>query len=201
VEIDVTYDEVLATGPKVQYNRQSSVVMERPNRLRVDSMSDKGLRSFYYDGKSLTMYQPEEGVYATANTPETTDALIDELEERGIELPLSDIFESQPCAGLADHLKTGTYAGRHFLDGEWYHHLLLETDAVDAQLWVAQGDEPEIHKVVITYRDAPGVPQFSAVLSEWNFAPETDAAIFTFAPPEGARKVAFRDANDTEGGN
>lgn len=200
VEADVTYDEVLKTGPKVQYNRQSSVVMERPNRLRLDSIGDKGLRSFYYDGKSLTMFQRDEGVYAAADAPGTIDALLETLAERGVVLPIDDLFQSQPCAGLAEHLRTGTYAGRHFSDGNWYHHVLLETDAVDVQLWIAEGDEPEIHKVVITYRDAPGAPQYTAVLSDWNFAPETDGAIFTFAPPEGAKKVAFRDADESEEG-
>jgi len=200
VQADVTYDEVLKSGPKVQYSRASSVVLERPNRLRVDSLGDKGARSFYYDGKSLTMYRPESAIYAAADAPATIDAMLAKVEELGVNMPFDDLLHAQPCAGLAEHLQTGTYAGRHFFDGAWYHHLLLETDAVDVQLWVAEGDEPEIHKIVITYRDAPGMPQYTAVLSDWNFAPPIDDTTFTFSPPEGVKKVAFREAPGAQGG-
>jgi hypothetical protein len=200
VQADVTYDEVLKSGPKVQYGRASSVVLERPNRLRLDSIGDKGARSFYYDGKSLTVYRPETGVYAAADAPDTIDGMLAKVEELGVNMPFDDLLHAHPCAGLAEHLQTGTYAGRHFFDGGWYHHLLLETDAVDVQLWVAEGDEPEIHKIVITYRDAPGMPQYTAVLNDWNFDPPIDGATFTFTPPEGVKKVAFRGTASSEGG-
>jgi hypothetical protein len=200
VQADISYDDVLKAGPKVEYSRQSSVVLERPNHLRVDTVSDKGARSFYYDGKSLTMYRPEGAIYAVGEAPATIDALLDVLEARGVVMPLDDLLETRPCGGLAEHLKTGSYAGRHFFDGSWYHHLLLETDAVDVQMWVAEGDQPEIRKVVITYRDAPAAPRYTAVLSDWNFAPAIDATTFAFSPPEGVRKVAYRDAADSQGG-
>jgi len=101
---------------------------------------------------------------------------------------------------LGDHLQTGVYAGRHYLDGNWYHHLLLSTDAVDVQLWVAEGESPEIHKLVITYTDLPGEPQYRALLRDWDFTPAIDAAMFTFTPPADARKVAFLGANAAQRG-
>jgi len=200
VQSEVTYDEVLASGPKVQYTRESNIVLERPNRLRLDSIGDKGARSFYYDGKSLTVYRPETAVYAAADAPDTIDGMLDKVEALGVNLPFDDLLHAHPCGGLAEHLKTGTYAGRHFFDGDWHHHLLLETDAVDVQMWVAEGDAPEIRKIVITYRDAPGMQQYTAVLSDWNFAPPVDDTTFTFSPPEGVKKVAFREAPGAQGG-
>lgn len=200
VQADISFDEVLKAGPKVQYSREASIVLERPNRLRIDIDSDKGARSFFYDGKSVTVFRPESAVYAVFEAPATIDATLDVIEARGMTMPFDDLLHTHPCAGLAAHLKSGTYAGRHFFAGDWYHHLLLQTNAVDVQMWVAEGDEPTIDKVVITYRDAPGMPQYTAVLSDWNFAPAIDGATFTFTPPEGVRKVAFRGAAGSEGG-
>ena len=200
VHADISYDEVLKSGPTVQYSRSGSLVLERPNRLRVDSWSDKGERVFYYDGKTATVYRPQQRVYAVFEAPDTVDATLDVVEARGLVMPLDDLLQTQPCASLAEHLKRGTYAGRHWFAGHWYHHLLLETDAVDVQMWVAEGDVPEIRKVVITYRDAPGRPQYTAVLHDWNFAPKLNAATFTFSPPAGVRKVEFRDAPGPQGG-
>jgi hypothetical protein len=45
---------------------------------------------------------------------------------------------------------------------------------------------------VITYRSLPSQPQFSAVFSDWDFAPRIAAPVFTPALPEGARKIPFR---------
>jgi hypothetical protein len=200
VNSEVSYEDVLTSGTRVEYNRQASIVLERPNHLRIDSESDKGRRSFYYDGKTLTVYHPDKGVYATFPAPDTIDAMIDAVEARGIMMPASDLLLNHPCEALGGHLQTGTYAGRHYLDGNWYHHLLLSADAVDVQLWVATGEDPVIHRLVITYTELPGEPQYRALLSDWNFSPDIDAATFTFTPPADARKVAFLGAAADKGG-
>ena len=201
VTVEIDFDEVLTSGQKVQYSREAVVTLERPNRLRAESESDRGARELVYDGKAVTVFRPDSGVYAVVPAPETIDALLDVLEDKGLVLPLDDLLRTHPCAGIAEHLKTGTYAGRHWVSGGWHHHLLLTTDAVDVQMWVALGDEPEIRKVVITYRDAPGMPQYRALLTGWDFAPEIDGASFTFTPPEGAKQVSFRGASEPTGGS
>ena len=71
-------------------------------------------------------------------------------------------------------------------------HLAVRTNrGVDFQVWVAQGNEPLPRRVVITYKDATGQPQFWADLSNWNLAPEVSDELFTFTPPEGADRIQF----------
>jgi hypothetical protein len=200
VNVEATYEDVLTTGTRVEYSRQARVVLERPDHLRIDTESDKGPRSFYYDARTVTVYHPDESIYAVFAAPPTIDAMIDAVEARGMTMPASDLLMNHPCQALGDHLQTGVYAGRHYLDGNWYHHLLLSTDAVDVQLWVAEGESPEIHKLVITYTDLPGEPQYRALLRDWDFTPAIDAAMFTFTPPADARKVAFLGANAAQRG-
>jgi hypothetical protein len=77
---------------------------------------------------------------------------------------------------------------------------LLSADAVDVQLWVAEGEDPVIHRLVITYTELPGEPQYRALLSDWNFSPEIDATTFTFTPPADARKIDFLGAAADKGG-
>jgi hypothetical protein len=199
VNVEATYEDVLTTGTRVEYSRQASVVLERPDHLRIDSESDKGRRSFFYDGKTVTVYHSDERVYAVFAAPPTIDAMIDAAEARGVSMPASDLLMNQPCRALGDHLQTGTYAGRHYLDGNWYHHLLLSTDAVDVQLWVAGGDAPEIRRLVITYTNKPGEPQYRAMLRDWDFDQAIDSSTFTFTPPADARKVAFKGADAVQG--
>jgi hypothetical protein len=201
VDVESTYEDVLTTGTRVEYNRQARVVLERPDHLRIDSESDKGPRSFYYDAKTVTLYHSDEGIYAVLAAPPTIDAVVDAVEANGVSMPASDLLLSHPCQALGEHLQTGVYAGRHYLDGNWYHHLLLSTDAVDVQLWVGMGEVPEIHKLVITYTDLPDEPRYSALLRDWNFDPAIDGSTFTFTPPAGVHKVAFLGAEAAHRGD
>ena len=71
-------------------------------------------------------------------------------------------------------------------------HLTVRTaKGVDFQVWVAQGNEPLPRRIVITYKEEPGEPQFWADLSNWNLAPEISDTLFTFTPPEGANRIQF----------
>jgi len=200
VSSEVSYEDVLTDGTRVEYSRQAKVVLERPARLRVDTESDKGPRSFFYDGKTLTVYHPGQAVYATLPAPDSIDATIAAVEARGVAMPASDLLLNHPCQALGEHLQTGVYAGRHYLEGDWYHHLLLSTDAVDVQLWVGEGDAPEIRKLVISYRDAPGQPRYRALFRDWDFDTAADGSTFTFTPPADARRVTFLDEGAAEEG-
>jgi hypothetical protein len=66
------------------------------------------------------------------------------------------------------------------------------------QLWIAQGDEPLLQRMLITYKRAEGQPQFRAQFKEWNLSPEVSDATFAFSPAEGAVKIAFK-AEQTAG--
>ena len=154
--LESSHDEVLKGGTKVQYPQSSESWSKRPNRLRVDTESDKGARSYVYDGKSVTVYDPERALYAVFPAPATLDATLDAAEARGIAIPLDDLAHSKPCAGLAEDVQEGHYAGRHYLNGELHHHLVFSTDSADIQLWLDTSDIPLLRKVVIEYRAKPG---------------------------------------------
>ncbi len=47
------------------------------------------------------------------------------------------------------------------------------------------------NKIVITYVNEPGQPQFTAVLSGWDFAPRLPDLVFDFAPPIDADEIEF----------
>ncbi len=200
VAAEISYDEVLAAGYKLQYSRAGRLLVERPDRFRFDSESDKGYRTVWYDGKSLTIYDEDLSVFATFEAPDTIDATLDLIADRGIVMPLDDLLYSEPCAGLGEHVQSGYYVGLNYVDGGFYHHVLLATDAVDVQLWVEDDETPLIRKVVITYGEELGEPQFMAILRDWDPAPAPTPADFVFTPPAGAHKVdIFAAAPSREG--
>ncbi|NVK42276.1 MAG: DUF2092 domain-containing protein [Oceanospirillaceae bacterium] len=197
VHADISFDEITSDGTRIEYHRQDLVALSRPDKLRIEIEDDRGRRSVYYDGKQMTLYRPANRVYAQVKAPDNLDAALDLAESEGIEMPMDDLLYSHPCAGIAENLRTGTYGGLHFLDGDLYHHLLLTTDAVDVQLWVANDEVPTIRKAVIAYSGEVGTPLYRAFFSDWNFAPGITDDIFHFEPAEGDRQIPFRsDATD-----
>jgi hypothetical protein len=88
-------------------------------------------------------------------------------------------------------MQGATYAGGHYLAGQQVHHLLIDLPDVDLQLWVADGDAPEIVKAVIRYREKPGQPRYTASMNNWDIEMANDDP-FVFTPPDGVRKVEFR---------
>jgi hypothetical protein len=195
VRADISYDDILTSGLTVQYQRSSELVLDRPNHLRVDNESDKGSRTILYDGKTLTVFDPEMNMYVQVPAPDTIDATLDKLEERGVSLPLDDLMSSEPCAWLHEAVWDGFYGGRHYLDGGFVHHLLFRVAAADFQVWIQGGEVPVIRKVIIEYREKEGKPRYEARLSDWNFRPDIKAEEFTFTPPEGASRIEFRAEN------
>ena len=59
------------------------------------------------------------------------------------------------------------------------------------QLWIAKGTEPLPRRVVVTYRNSPGEPQFRADLSDWKVGSKMGAAPFIFVPPPGAERIMY----------
>ncbi len=98
---------------------------------------------------------------------------------------------SQLPAELNDRVRSIDYVERTSIHGAPAHHLAARTDMVDFQVWVADGDTPLPLRVVITYRQAKGEPQFWAQFSDWNLAPAVEDSMFLAKPPDGAQKVAF----------
>ena len=88
-------------------------------------------------------------------------------------------------------VKSGYCVGESMISGVLCDHLALRGEKEDVQVWIARGDEPVPRRIVITYRELEGQPQFWAQFTEWDFSPELSDTTFTFSLPEGAERIHF----------
>jgi len=186
------YDAVQPSGEKIEFLELRELAVARPARLSVRQISSDGAEdTIVFDGKTMSVFSSAAGVYAQAPQPGSLDdALLYFVRELGMNLPLAPMLSSRFPAELAKHLKSVEYVEYALLPRP-AHHLAGRTDAVDFQVWVADGPQPVPLRIVITYRNEPAQPQFRAALVDWKFkAPDGDDA-FRFEPPQGARQVAF----------
>jgi hypothetical protein len=188
------YDVVQESGQKIEFGEVRNVTVSRPDRLRIDverSDGQKGLVIF--DGKDITIYTADHNIYATTSRQGTLDQAIKyAVDDLKIRMPLALMLLSTLPSELdklgvsADYVETTT------ITDVPCDHLAGRTAAgVDFQVWVAQGNEPLPRRIVITYKDENGQPQFRADLSNWNLAPDVSDALFAFTPPNGAERIQF----------
>ncbi len=161
--------------------------------MRIDIDQRDGFkRRFRFDGQAISLYSPNENVYATASQPGNLDAAFDyAIDKLQIPMPLAELFSSDVRNILTDKLRAAHYVKESTIAGVSCHHLAFQKDQVDYQLWIANGDEPLPCRMVITYKRADGRPQFRAQFGEWNLSPEVPDTLFAFTPPAGAERIPF----------
>src|SRR5262249_54848694 len=186
------FDDVLPTGQKVQYAAAEDIAVRRPSRVYTEYQGDLGAKQFWYDGKSVTMYDTGANVWATTPVPAKIDAALDDLmKKHGFSPPLSDLLYSDPYAILKPHAQFGLYMGTSDVDGTRCHHLAFVDKEIDWQLWVEDGTEVVPCKMLITYKSLPGSPQFQATFSDWELGARLIDSQFEPKVPAGATKVDF----------
>lgn len=187
------YDVVQRSGQKIEFGSTRRILVRRPDHFFVDAeQRDGSSKRLFFDGQTLSFFDVGEEAYAVAPRTGDIDTAIDYLvDELATPVPLSDLLRSDLAERVTSGLLSARFAGEETLAGALCDHLWLRKPSVDVQLWVERGERPLIRRVVITYRDAPGQPQFWANLSEWSFAPDVSDARFAFRPPKGAEKIPF----------
>ena len=188
---DTSRDDVLAFGYKLQTNDAIDLRVRRPDRLRADVSGDNQNSSYYYDGKTLTIFGHDLNYWTEIPAPATIGELIDSAQDRGIEMPLLDVLASSARNELLEGVRTAVYVGESTIGGVSCDHLAFRQPTIDWQLWVSQGDKPLPRKILITTRYKVGDPQYSALLT-WNTSSRIDDGDFRFKAPAKATKIPFR---------
>jgi hypothetical protein len=193
VEATVSTEDVLEDGQKVQMTKTVNLVASRPNKMRVEISNDREPRTFYYDGKSFTLFSPTSRFYATVDAPPTINELITQLDEKyAIDVPFVDLFRWGTPEGDIKDLTGAMDVGPAQIDGVTCEHYLFRQNGADWQIWIQLGDYPLPRKLVITTMTDDARPQHEAVYT-WNLAPSFSEEAFAFVPPPDAKKITLVD--------
>jgi hypothetical protein len=190
---EIAYDDLLPSGQKLQLGASHDILIRRPDRTYAEFQGARGSKRFWYDGKTMTLYDAAHDVYATEQVPSTIDGMLDQVMKiYGFSPPLSDLIYSDPYTILIQNVQYGFYAGVTQIDGQRCHHLAFQEKKLDWQIWIEDGIQPVPRKVVITYKTMPGAPQFTATLSRWDFAAPAPDTMFTANLPPSAGRITFQ---------
>ena len=188
------YDMVRESGQRIEFGELRLVTVSRPDRLRSEVERSDGQKDLViFDGKDMTIYTANHNIYAVTSRQGTLDQSIKyALDNLKIRMPLAVVFLSTLPSELDNLGVSADYLEKTTVTEVPCDHLAVRTaGGVDFQVWIAQGREPLPRRIVITYKDENGQPQFWADLSKWNLSPDVSDALFAFTPPDRAERIQF----------
>jgi hypothetical protein len=189
---DVAYDVVTVHGQMLQYGGTGEIAVRRPDHFRVEHRGDEKNLRVVFNGEMFTFHNIQANLYAQKEMKTDIDTAVDRMFDRfGFSVPTADLVYSNPYATLTGSVDDGFHVGMHIVDGVTCHHLSYSQESIDWQIWIEDGPRPLPRKLLITYKDEPGSPQYAVHLSRWNLDPRISDAYFEFVPPVGAGLMEF----------
>jgi hypothetical protein len=189
----ITTENVLDDGQKVEIDSVADLLVDKPNKLRMEATGDQQHRTFFYDGKTFTLFAQRLNFFATVPAPPTIVELIDTLQEKfDIEMPLVDMFEWGTPRSTAREIKSAIDLGPSSIGGVTCEQFAFRQPGIDWQIWIQNGDFPLPRKLVISTLTDESRPEYTSVYS-WNLAPSFDDTAFMFDKPKDALQITFAD--------
>ena len=185
-------DRVRAGDTARLYGGTSEVSVRRPDRMHAKYNGDDRRSRSYFNGETFTIYDVNVNAYAVTEVPSEIDAAVDQIfDTYGFSVPIADLVYADPYQTLMGYVLSGFLVGRHLVDGTPCHHLAFSQENIDWQIWIEDGRQRVPRKLLITYKNEPGSPQYTARLSGWDFQPRLLDQFFEFHPPAGADEIEF----------
>jgi hypothetical protein len=186
VHVEKMFDDVLASGPKVQYSGALDIAVRRPDRLYVSYGDDLSAKEVWYNGAEFVLVDHRNGLVGSLPAADTIDATLDVVaEEYDVRMPLAELISSDVYENVQRNDFAMSYIGLHDVAG------MLAGERTHAQLWVDAGESALPLKMVVTYVDEPGEPQQIFRFTEWNLTAELPDEVFEPERPDGFGVASF----------
>ena len=181
-------------GPNLQWISlvgTARVALERPSGLFIARGGDQPPLEIYYDGKTLSLHEPTEKLYAEVPAPATIDAtLTGSFGPALAGFPYLAVLLSDPYAALTKDLGGALYVGHSTLDGVKTEHLALRSPGVDWEIWI--GAEDRLPRLVqAKYLDLGKAPTITTQFHDWKLDAQIPAATFKLEKAATARQIEY----------
>jgi hypothetical protein len=175
-----TYEAPARDGQPLFYATVSQVRVQRPNKLRVVTPGDGPPSEFYYNGKTITVYDPAAGLTAVTDAPPTIDAAMKHAyDTAAIYFPFTEVLVADPYKNLSQGLTTAYVVGQSRVVGDTITDIVAMANAtVQAEVWIGINDGlPRLLRVA--YPKDPSLSRHEIAFSNWRLNQPMQEADFT----------------------
>jgi hypothetical protein len=188
---DVARERVSPEGGLDTLRSSSKVAIRRPDGYWWHNTGPNRDIEGWYDGDSLTVVANGKKLWAAVAMPPTIDETLDEMAiEYDIPVAMGDMLYSSPYDALFAGENKGGWKGTEEINGQTCDHVAYESELVNWELWVSDGDQALPCRLLITYNQEPGPPRVRITFSDGNLAAELPEDQFAARIPEGYDRIA-----------
>jgi hypothetical protein len=165
---DSMFDVLISGERKIQYSALETVYIRKPDRFTIEYVTDIGGYKIWYNAGQLTLLSLPTNDFSIATLPGSIDqALAKLLEQYNFAPALSEFLFINTYRALTENVTSGAYFGTSHVFGTKCDHLAFVQNDIDWQIWIETGNRPAPRKLVITYKNLRGAPQYIAILKDW----------------------------------
>lgn len=205
----VMREEPGTNGQMLDFFRTIHVEVQRPNKMRMEVVSDTSDVRLWYDGKNVTLMPAGSKIYTTLKAPPTIDATLDMLKAKlDAHMPLRPFLSANPYSMLSEGLQTASEVGFENEGNEQVLHLAFTEPEANWQLWLTGPNQVLPVFAAATFKKVEGQPRMTVEFSNWNMDAAIPADAFAFMKPQGAVAVPLEalrprrvQAPGSQGGN
>jgi hypothetical protein len=175
-----TYESQSRQGHPLIFASDSEITVQRPDKLKVITLGDGPPSEFYYNGKTMTAFAPQENLIAVADAPPTIDAALEAAYHlSGTYFPFTDLIVTDPYKDMAPGLTLAYYVGQSHIVGETTTDIVAYVEnGVFIEVWL--GAEDKLPRVIhAIYLDDPAQLRHNLLLSHWQLDPAVPADAFS----------------------
>lgn len=189
---DASLEVVTSELQKVGFASTGTLVMSRPDKIRVTRTGGFADIELAYDGKKLTAKGKEMNVFVSNEASGSVDDLFDRLRNtQGAELPAADLLSPNAYDIMMGDVTSASDLGTGVIAGKVCDHLAFRASQIDWQIWIAQGDQPHPCRFEITSKMTAQAPSYRIDVRDWKTG--ADVAQTTFEIEPGDAKVVTID--------
>jgi len=163
--------------------------IRQPNLFRVEAVVNGRTTVYVSDGKTLTVFRPQNGKYMQIPARDTIIGTM--YGATGIlaqQARLVDFFWTVDyLATVAEDVRVSDTGAAAMIGGKQCKRFSVKRLEDSWEVWLAQSDPPLPCRLISRRRDTSGHVQSNEF--EWVSSPNFDDKTFVFTPPAGARKV------------
>jgi hypothetical protein len=191
-EFDSTIEIVTPEVQKIQFASSGTVLLSRPDKLRITRTGGYSDVELVYDGKQLSLLAKNTNVIAQTGVSGTIDAMVDTMYEKfNSQVPGMDLLLTDSYRVLTTDLIRGAHIGQGVIEGTECEHLAFRGVDTDWQIWIEVGDKPIPRKYVITSKTVAGAPQYVLTIRKWKSDEAVADNAFVLSEPQGVKKVVL----------
>lgn len=185
-------EEPGTNGQMLDFFHDVTVQVQRPDKMRLQVISDTSDLTLWYDGKNVTVMPISARIYTILPSAATLDGAIEMMRDKmDVHTPLLPFLSSDADQRLSDGLESANEIGFINVGNEqWLHLAFTEADA-NWQLWLTGPHQVLPRRMSIIYKNVEGQPRVNVEFTDWNLNAEIPNSAFTFVKPEGASEVSW----------